>query len=92
VAYRNVAVPWLSGGLVLLGYAAVKWTRTRRARRERNASESESIERASERDAAEPSSTGERRGQRNAALGAAFLGRATEALSPFHIDWPSPPR
>ena len=90
MAYRNVAVPWLSAGLVLLGYAAVRWSRRTRARSERGAPES--IAGPLAHDAAEPTSTRKQRGQRNAELGAAFLGRATEALSPFHIDWPSPPR
>lgn len=106
MAFRNVAVPWLSGGLIVLGYAAFSWLRTKRARptdderaeraaRPARSSEPRSMrleqlpdEQALDFDSQAPANRNAR--SRSADLGALFLGRASEALSPFHMgpEWP----
>lgn len=99
MAFRSVAIPWLSGGLVVLGYAAYSW---RRATRQRGGRESaRPPEQVSSRpEQAPPGSAREPRSEappasgnahaRSADLGALFLGRASVALSSFQPGphWP----
>jgi hypothetical protein len=79
VAIRSVAVPLLSGGALILGFAAFSWLRGRRSLlassapqtlREAGLRGPGSLE--PERPAPAPNETGAR-----------FLARATDALSPF---------
>ncbi|MEI9936499.1 MAG: hypothetical protein WDO69_04670 [Pseudomonadota bacterium] len=111
MAFRNLAVPWLGGGLVL-GYAAFSWLRAKRADRERARPRaslpdevhepvellSSHLEHVPDEVALnlepEPLPANNNALPRSAALGALFLGRASEALSPFPFGprWPSAPR
>lgn len=106
MAFRNLAVPWLGGGLVVFGYAAFSWLRAKRAQRgaslpphETVEPLSSSLERVPDELALDESEQlpannnavpSNRAVPASAALGALFLGRASEALSPFHFgpDWP----
>ncbi|MEI9951781.1 MAG: hypothetical protein WDO74_23075 [Pseudomonadota bacterium] len=106
MAFRNIAVPWLSSGLVLLGYAAFSWRRAKRATLERSAPKAlprhEAVEPLSARLEHIPEEHAldlepERLPANNnalpraASLGALFLGRASDALSPFQVgpQWPA---
>ena len=112
MAFRSVAVPWLSGGLLMLGYAGYSWLRARRAlpkapsspEREPIELLSSKLEHVPEEVAiddevaidyeSEPLTANNNAARRKADLGALFLGRASQALSPFQFgpDWPSQPR
>jgi hypothetical protein len=113
VTFRSAVVPWLGGGLVVFGYAAFSWLRTKSQRLERGhepvqlppSQQQKGIERLSSRlerlpdelalDLDSERLPANNNGvPRDAALGALFLGRASEALSAFHFgpDWPSTPR
>lgn len=101
MAFRNVAVPWLSGGLVVLGYAAFSWLRAKRsphARPEREleqrrlevaeplAAQLEQVPDEAALDLeSEPLPANSNALSRTADLGALFLGRASGALSPFNF-------
>jgi hypothetical protein len=101
VAIKNVVIPWISGGAVLLGYAAFAWFR----QRERSATSraglshpeyevpllSDRLEHVPEAMALDAESdpalpADGNAPARHAGLGALFLGRATSALSPFDND------
>ena len=96
--FRNVALPWLGGGLIVFGYVGFSWLRAKRT--QRGSSTSQVVPR---REAVEPlaarlehvplelaldleseqapaNSNGP---TSNPGLGASFLGRASDALSPF---------
>jgi len=101
VAIRDVAVPWLSGGLIVLGYAAFSWRRAKRRHqrlreRERSALEpfSAHLERVSDDVVtelkAEELPANSNAPARRVDLGALFLGRASDALSQFQFgpEWP----
>ena len=108
MAFRSVAVPWLSGGLLMLGYAGYSWLRAKRALpKAPSPSETEPIEiellssklehvpdEVAIDSEPEPVPANNNALRRNADLGALFLGRASQALSPFQFgpDWPSQPR
>jgi hypothetical protein len=114
VTFRNAVVPWLGGGLLVLGYAAVNWLHSKSVKHvARGSVAPASARRADDERAAEVLSSQlehppDERGldleserlpaNPNApardALGALFLGRASEALSGVHFgaDWPSSPR
>jgi len=100
VAFRSVAVPWLSCGLMVLGYAAYSWRRAMR-NRERPRPESRvlepqqsaeplapHLERVPHEAALDPASerlpANSNAASHGADLGALFLGRASVALSAFH--------
>ncbi len=106
MAFRNIAVPWLSSGLLLLGYAAFSWRRAKRADGERSAAKAlpphETLEPLSARLEHIPEEhaldleperlpANNNAAPRGAHLGALFLGRARDALSPFQVGphWPS---
>ena len=111
MAFRNLAVPWLGGGLVVFGYAAFSWLRAKRAQRQSAIAVlpqpesveplSSSLERVPDELALDESEQLPANSNAlpnnnpavpaSAALGALFLGRASEALSPFHFgpDWPT---
>jgi hypothetical protein len=106
VAFRSVAVPWLSGGLILLGYAAYSWRRAMRTRAPATdsrvlrpqqsadplATNLEGVPDEAALDAAsEPIPANSNAGSRGADLGALFLGRASVALSAFHFGAEWPP-
>jgi len=96
----------LSGGLIMLGYAAFSWRRaTRKRERPKSVSDAPPSQGAGGPrlaqlehrpvKAASPAATTSPPANSNAAsrgaeLGALFLGRASAALSPFHLgpDWP----
>ena len=97
MAFKSVALP-LSGGLVVLGYAAFAWLRTKHGRArssEPSASPSANeVERLSSRLEHVPAElaldldsealpANNNAAPRAAAVGALFLGRANTALSPF---------
>ena len=105
MAFRSVTIPWLGGGLVVLGYAAFNWLRSKRTQRARAELPSlgqqsleplaATLERIPEELAldleAEPPSANSTAVSSSAELGALFLGRASTALSPvqFGPDRPS---
>ena len=100
MAFKDVAVPWLSGGLIVLGYAAFSWRRATRKGQQRP--ERRALSRP---DAVEPFATclehvsnegvlelepeqlpaNNNGPSRATELAALFLGRASETLSPFHF-------
>jgi hypothetical protein len=97
VSFRSVAFPWLSGGLIVLGYAAFSRLRARRARRalpeplrhepvEPLAARLEHVsdEVALDLEAETLPANSNALGLRDE-LGAQFLGRASAALSSFHF-------
>jgi hypothetical protein len=101
VAFKNVVVPWLSGGALLLGYATFAWLRGRRGAAARAqggvtlrdyeveplSDHLERVPEASLAAAEEPAAPANSNGpSRQADLGALFLGRAASALSPFQSD------
>lgn len=104
MAFRSVAVPWLGGGMIVLGYAAFNWLRSKRARRELSGAPvqgpaqleplSASLEHVPDELAlnleSEPLPANNNAAAQRAELGALFLGRATAALSPIHFGpgWP----
>jgi len=104
VAFRSVAVPWLGGGLLVLGYAAFNWLRARRPHRHREQAAglphqlpeplAASLERVPDELAldldAEPLPANSNASSQRAELSALFLGRASAALSAVHFgpDWP----
>jgi len=101
VAFRNLAVPWLSGGLVVLGYAAFSWLRSKRSPHARPAPElgqrrlevteplAARLEQVPDEAAlnleSETLPANSNALPRTADLGALFLGRASGALSPFNF-------
>jgi len=101
VAFKSVVIPWLSGGLIVVGYAAINWLRAKQSRSEHGLSPkreptrllSASLEHIPdglvvESDEELPANSNAF--ARSADLGALFLGRANEALSPlqFMPEWP----
>jgi len=76
--------------LLVLGYAAFSWLRAKRAVAPRSAPQALPPHEAMSRTPEE----GKAASARRVALGAMFLGRASQALSPFQFgpDWPSVPR
>lgn len=99
MAIKNVVIPWIGGGAVLLGYAAFAWLRPRergpvsRAELPRPeyevAPRSDQLEPVAEGQALEPESSlpaAPSGVARHRDLGALFLGRATSALSPFQNE------
>lgn len=107
MAFRSIAVPWLGGGLIVLGFAAFNWLRSKRTRRESGAQLptvarpqplSASLEHVPDELALDLNSeslpANSNAASRQAAPGALFLGRATAALSPIHFGpgWPEVPR
>ena len=97
MAFRTIPLPWLSGGLIVLGYAAFSWLQAKRVDRQRSAASalppapveplSSPLQRVPEALAlsldSEQVPASNDAVPRAAALGASFLGRASEALSPF---------
>ncbi|HYQ04875.1 MAG TPA: hypothetical protein VER96_39640 [Polyangiaceae bacterium] len=104
MAFRSVAVPWLGGGLIVLGFAAFNWLRSKRTRYERSGAHpptrarpqplSASLEHVPDELALDLDSeslpANSNASSRSAERGALFLGRATAALSPIHFGpgWP----
>lgn len=101
MAFKSIAIPWLSGSLIVVGYAAFSWLRGKRPRRTRAVRASQPAQPLSEYlehvpdelalsldDESLPANTNAL--PQNADLGALFLGRASEALSavPFPGHWP----
>jgi hypothetical protein len=90
VAIRSVAIPLVSGGAVLLGYAALSWLRSKRPAQESKAPTTlreaglTTLELDLDFEAEERAAYAARRASGAASgLGARFLARATDALSPF---------
>jgi len=94
VAFKSVAIPWLSGGLVVFGYAAFSWLRAKRprsyqpiapSRHEATQPLSQHLEHVPEELAlprdSEPLPANSNALPPSADLGALFLGRVSEALS-----------
>jgi len=110
VALRNVGVPWLGGALVLgyAAFSWLRAKRAGRERSKSKvlqrceahqpvellSSRLERVEESALEMESEPRRANDAALPRSAALGALFLGRASEALSPFRFgpDWPSAPR
>lgn len=104
MAFRSAAVPWLGGGLMVIGYAAFNWLRAKRPQRDRAdahrlphespAPLAASLEHVPDELAldleAEPLPANSNASPQRAELGALFLGRASTALSSVHFgpDWP----
>lgn len=102
MAFKSVAIPWLSGGLVVIGYAAFSWLRAKRPWSAQQIASSqepaqplfEHLEHVPEElalsvdDESLPANTNAL--PRNADLGALFLGRASQALSTIRFPghWP----
>jgi hypothetical protein len=101
VAFKNVVVPWLSGGALLLGYATFAWLRGRKGpiknskggttltdyEPEPLSDQLERVPDAFVTDSEEQALPANSNGlSRQADLGALFLGRAASALSPFQSD------
>ena len=96
MAFKNIVVPWLSAGGLLLGYAGLSWLRARRGAPTRRGDEtvaplSEGLERVPEEFALDPDEfalpANGNGAPHDSKLGASFLGRATGGLSPFsHPD------
>ena len=93
MAFKSVAVPWLGGGLIVLGYATFSWLRARHlggGRAEPTPRQLPPLPNGralllaemAQAWAREPHANGDPSAHR-AALGASFLGRASVALSPF---------
>lgn len=100
MAFRDVAVPWLSGGLIVLGYAAFSWRRAKRNHHRGPEPEALPASQAVEplfahlehvsdevvvELAPEQLPANNNARSRSADLGALFLGRASAALSPFQF-------
>ena len=94
MAFKNIVVPWLSAGGLLLGYAGLSWLRARRRAPssthqadENVAPLSATLEHVPEElvlDLDELDLPANGNGGLHASkLGASFLGRATGGLSPF---------
>ena len=104
MAFRSVTVPWLGGGLIVLGFAAFNWLRSKRTRREHSGMQPSTLARPRPLSAtlehvpdelaldldSESLPANSNAASRHAARGALFLGRATAALSPIHFGpgWP----
>jgi hypothetical protein len=96
MAIRSVAVPLLSGGALLLGYAAFAWLRPKPRALPRLSEPREDLEPLSDRlehvpeesalDLSHDPPLDEHASVHPSDLGALFLARATESLDPFH--WP----
>ena len=100
MAFRSAVVPWLGGGLMVLGYAAYNWLRAKRLH-DGNREQADgrplelpeplaaSLERVPDELAldleAEPLPANSNASSQRADLGALFLGRASTALSPVHF-------
>ena len=95
MAFRSVAVPLLSGGALLIGYAAFAWLRPKRRGpiavpepREALAPLFEQLEQLPEHAALDTTCDpplDDRAAARPSQLGALFLARASGALSPFEF-------
>lgn len=95
MAIRSVAVPLLSGGALLLGYAAFAWLRPKPRALSLLSEPRVDVEPLSDRlehvpeelalDLANDPPLDERGSVHPSDLGALFLARATESLSPFHF-------
>jgi hypothetical protein len=103
VAFKSIAVPWLGGGLIVVGYAAFNWLRDKRLQRER--ADADRLARESPKplaanlehvpdelalDLETETLPANSNASARAELGALFLGRATSALAPIHFgpEWP----
>lgn len=107
MAFKSVAVAWLSGGALLVGYAGFAWLRSqrtpRRAHRYATDANPEDVEPLSQRlervpeelaldfDADFEPPANSNGRRQRTDLGALFISRATEAFSPFHAGLEASP-